>query len=141
MRFDKLTIRPISHRVEGDFTVHQLLNGLVPRQVGVIRVDVVLHLGEITHRLFHLGIIPFHLAAEEVDPPLCTDDAEKRVLEKLRGSPNAGVADADGRNASRFQLVTDRKEIVKGHVIADLDAILIQEFFVVPKNVPMMDAG
>ena len=107
----------------------------------MVRVQIVLHVRKILHRLLHLGIVPFHLAAEKIRPALGSDDSEERVLKELGGSPNPGITNAQGGNPGGFQLVANRKELVESHRVGHLDSILLQQFFVIPKDVAMVDAS
>src|SRR3974377_2596081 len=51
------------------------------------------------------------------------------------------MPDPQGRNPSGFQLVANRKELVEGHRITNLDSILLQQFLIVPKDIPMVNAS
>src|SRR6202035_1344656 len=80
---DEFTISPISHRAESNFTFNQGADGLVPTQCRVIGVQIILHFCEVLHCLLHLRVIPFHLAAEQIEPSLAPDNPEQRVFKKL----------------------------------------------------------
>src|SRR5215831_16819018 len=73
-RFYKFAIGPIAHRIECDLAVHQLFDGLIPSQICVVRIQVFLHLRKIRHRLFDLGIVPLHSAAEVFGGRMQWDD-------------------------------------------------------------------
>src|SRR5207244_12923509 len=45
------------------------------------------------------------------------------------------------RHPRRVSLVTRREELLGVHVVINLDPVLLQQFSVVPKHVPPMDAG
>src|SRR6516164_11254579 len=86
--FNKFALGPITHRVKSDLAFHQGTDRLVPTQRRMVRIEVILHFCEITHRLFYLRIIPFHLATEQVGPSLWPDNTQQRVFKELRRGPN-----------------------------------------------------
>src|SRR5260370_16982400 len=51
------------------------------------------------------------------------------------------MTDAQSRNSRCFQLVTRRKELVERHFATNFDPVLLEQFSIVPKHVPAMDAG
>src|SRR6202011_1578011 len=86
--FDEFAIGPVAHRGESHFALHELLDGLIPSQGGMVRIQIVLHFREILHRLLHLGIVPLHFAAEQIRPTLWSKNSKKRVLKELGGGPD-----------------------------------------------------
>src|SRR6516164_11501441 len=100
----------------------------------MVRIQIILHFREILHRLLHLGIVPPHVATEQIRPALWSDDSKKRVLKELGGGPNSCITKAKSGNAGSLQPVASREELVKGHFMTNLDSIPVEKFFVVPKN-------
>ena len=81
-----------------------------------------------------------HCTAEQIRPAFWSDDSKQRVLKELGGGPNPGIPDSQSRNAGRLQLITRREELFDGHLVTNLDSVLFEQFSVVPKQVPPMDA-
>src|SRR6516164_8073673 len=72
IRFQKLTVRPISHGAESHFALDEELDRLIPSQCGMIGIYIIQHLGEKPHGRLHTRVIPLDRAKEEIPPILRT---------------------------------------------------------------------
>src|SRR6266436_5630174 len=140
-RLQELSVRPISHGAESHFALDELLDRLIPTERRMIRIDVILHLGEKPHGLLHSRVIPLDCSPEKISPILRTEHSKQCIFEQLRRSPDTRIADAKRSDSSFLEFIASREKLVECHLTAHLDSVLFQKFRVIPKNVPAVDSG
>ncbi len=137
---DKLAVGPVAHRVEGATPFDERFDRLIPRQRGVVVVDVIEHAAVHVHRFFDFRAVERNGAVPQAAVLFRADDAQQRVFKEFGVGPDTGVAHAQRGHAGRFQRFGGGKELIHAQRITDGDAVVIEQFFVVPQTVAAMHA-